>query len=122
MRQLCSAPSNCGTRKNASVPTTGPQSPPAPPTTTISRKKIEKSAEKSSVVSTVFCTANRSADDECEQLQAHERNARGGRRVWIVADRDHRTTESRAHEIADQPELNDDRAHDQDINAAQSES
>ena len=41
--------------------------------------------------------------------------------MWIVADRDHRTPKSRAHEIADQPELNDDRAHDQDINAAQSE-
>ena len=59
MRQLCSAVSSSGTRKNTTAPTTGPHSRPAPPSTTISRKKIEKSAVKSSGVTTVFWTANR---------------------------------------------------------------
>ena len=58
MRQLCSAASSSGTRKNTTAPTTGPHSRPAPPSTTISRKKIEKSAVKSSGVTTVFWTAN----------------------------------------------------------------
>src|SRR5258707_459834 len=58
MRQLCSAVSSSGTRKNTIAPTTGPHSRPAPPNTTISRKKIEKSAVKSSGVTTVFWTAN----------------------------------------------------------------